>query len=209
MSEQNEYAWLDSAETEVSDIGERELQVFIPRGIRVPTEQRRQVITALRSLSWQKRVFLDFLAENHWHVRNAYKAMIAHRGEKFVNQSTVYRWTRTVKFYNVMKMLRSFNIDRQEAVDPDRILMDHRAIADYGLDIIETTNAKTGKKSKRMRNAATALAALDKLGKHKKLWGADEQVARVVLDIVDLTGPSKHEAEKPAIEGEVVDGNGE
>jgi hypothetical protein len=191
---------------EVTEGQEQELAVFIPRGLRVSKEHRRQVILALRGLSWHKRLFLRFLAEAHWHTGNAYKAMIAYRGDKFVGRSTVSKWSRNAEFMKVVQMLRALDPLRQEATDPDRILIDHRAIADYGLEIVEVTSAKTGKKTRRMRNPMTALAALDKLGKHKKLWGTEEQTARIVLDIVDLTGPAKLVDVTPVIEGEVTDG---
>lgn len=177
----------------------------------MPAEKRRQVAVARKKLGWKRRIFLQYLAENHWHTGNAYKAMIAERGDKFVKRNTVSKWAARVDFYELVQMLRSFDIKRREATDNDRILNDHRVIADYGMDIVEVTNEKTGKVTQKLRNPAVALQALDKLGKNKKLWGTEEQVTRVVVDLVDLTGPAKH-IEKdvtPVIEGELVDGDTE
>jgi hypothetical protein len=176
---------------EILEIEDKAIEVYVPRGVLVPAASRRQVILALRTLPPRKRIFLNFLAEHFWHVSNAYKAMVAEKGDSYLHRRTVSKWMRDPKFFEVMRLLRSLDTRRVEAVDPDRILMDHRHIADYNMEEVVTFNEKTGKTSRRMRNGATALAALDKLGKHKKLWGTEEQTARVVLDVVDLTGRAR------------------
>lgn len=190
---------------------EREtINALLPSGVAIPPQLRRQVVVARRKLPWKKRVFFDLLAGNYWHVGNAVKAMNAIHGEKSIAIRTAYKWMAQKNFFDLMQAVKRSDIRRTEATDPDRILLDHRAIADYNMEIVEQTNEKTGKVTRKMRNGSTALVALDKLGKHKKLWGNEEHVARVVVDIVDLTGPNRLEKNvTPAIEGEFTDGGPE
>lgn len=165
---------------------------------------RREYLQLKRKLSKPHRDYLNALIQTHFHFPNAHRVMYG-MGYDY-DRSTLTRWRQRGDLGRAIKVAQEY-VESTMGLTDRNILIQAQRLAEHGLDVIPVLNRNgepvidptTNKPVERMRDPSLALKATELLGKNKKLWGDDEAKARVVVELVTLTG---EDARPTPIDGE-------
>ena len=171
-----------------------------------PRDPARQELAELRrGLGLCERDYLDALVSTRFHVTNANRV---YRSLGYTDNSGILAtWRRKPAFKRALELSHAWLTQTIGA----KVLLQVDALAEHGMEHTEIFDRsgnvvvdENGEPRLEMRDPYLALKANELLGKHVNMWGDDGKGARVVVELINLTG----ESEKPAIDaedGEVVD----
>lgn len=165
--------------------------------------RRTQIARLKKKLSIAERVYANCLLEARMNTRVASK-LFAAKGYKH-SPASLSRWRAKPYFRDMVELMNEEMVE-SIGLSPDRVLLRMDALAEYGQEIVEKRNKygqllvdENGEALREMRDPHLALKADELLGRKFRQWGGDDPNARVVVNIVDLTGATR--AREP-IDGE-------
>jgi hypothetical protein len=168
---------------------------------------RRQYLQLKKALGLQHRHYLDALMQTNFHLTNAQQIMygLGYRLDK----STYTRWRQRKDMAAAIETAKRYS-EAVLGLSGDGVLVRVKELHDYGMDRIklrgrngELLTDEKGDALEALRDPELALKAAELLGKNKKLWGTDEEQARVTVQIVNLAGDQQA---TPIMDGEFTQG---
>jgi hypothetical protein len=158
-----------------------------------PLNPRRALIAkAKKRLTIAQRVYANCLIESRMNFREAAKRFEA-AGYK-QKASTLASWRTRPYFRQIIELLNEEMVE-SIGLSPERVLLRMDALAEYGHEVVTKRNKygvalvdETGSELKELRDPHLALKADELLGRKFRQWGNDDPNARVVVNIVDVTG---------------------
>lgn len=170
--------------------------------------KRRELIELKRALPQPQRDYLECLTAAGFHSGNAQTAMVL---KGYVHDRSTYtRWRNNPRLQRAIELAEEDALDKA-SITAAKVLLRVDKVAEYSLDeiplrdkygnlVYAAEDVEKKNPLKIVRNPELALKATELLGKNKKLWGNDEDTARVTVQIVNLAGDQQ--ATTPILDGE-------
>lgn len=169
---------------------------------------RVKFVEARRKLTLPQRAFLEQMIRNNFHLHNAWKATVA--DGYHTTREMAHKWKHKNKVMCVCLELAETHYLQFGGISAQKVLKRLDALAEHGDDMIEVRDRwgnivldANMQPVMMKRDPHLALKANELLGKNQRLWGDEDRSARVVVNIVDLTGRNE------AADDRVIDVSGD
>ena len=167
--------------------------------------KRKELLTLKREMTFPHRDYVECMTQSGFHISNANTAMLL-KGYAH-DRSSYTRWRAKPRMRRALELAEELALE-DASITAGKIIGRVNKLSEHSLDEIPIRDRngnllhdEDGVPLRMMRNPELALKANELLGKHKKLWGNDQDQTRVTVQIVNLSGEQEINAE-PLLDGE-------